>query len=268
MKPKVISIIIGIMIIILALIFLINSKYLFLVLGLAVIIAAAPFVLSFLVKENKEKEKEEMFLLFCRNLVESVKSGTPLSRSILIVSDKEYGSLTEHTKKLASQVNLGIPVRQAFMTFSNDVNNNTISRAISLVIQAESSGGDISSILDAVVANVSQIEEIKKERSSQVYSLVVQGYIIFFIFLIIMLFVQVKFMPLIFKSFATDTNVVKTDSMNIMDRSFFILILVQALFTGLVVGKLGEGKLKAGIKHSVVLLVISFLFLALSRILA
>jgi len=267
MKPKVISIIIGILIIILALIFLLKSKFLFLVLGIAVIIAVAPFLLSFLVKESKEKEKEEMFLLFCRNLVESVKSGTPLSRSILNVSDKEYGSLTPHTKKLASQVNLGIPVRQAFMTFSNDVKNNTISRAISLVIQAESSGGEISSILDAVVSNVSQIEEIKKERTSRVYSLVVQGYIIFLIFLVIMLFVQVYFMPLIFKSFSTELTG-KTDSMTVMDRAFFILILVQAFFTGLVVGKLGEGKIKAGIKHSAILLVISFLFLALSKILA
>jgi flagellar protein FlaJ len=266
MKPKIISIIIGILIIVLALVFLLKSKYLFLVLGIAIIIGAAPFVLSFLTKESKEKEKEEMFLLFCRNLVESVKSGTPLSKSIMNVSDKEYGSLTEHTKKLASQVNLGIPVRQAFLTFSNDIKNNTISRAISLIIQAESSGGDISSILDAVVSNVSQIEEIKKERASRVYSLVVQGYIIFFIFLIIMLFVQVKFMPLIFKSFSTD--VVKTDSMEIMDRAFFILILVQALFTGLVIGKLGEGKVKAGIKHSAILLIVSFLFLALSKILA
>jgi flagellar protein FlaJ len=46
------------------------------------------------------------------------------------------------------------------------------------------------------------------------------------------------------------------------------LILVQALFTGLVIGKLGEGKVKAGIKHSAILLIVSFLFLALSKILA
>ena len=82
-----------------------------------------------------------------------------------------------------------------------------------------------------------------------------------------MLFVQVYFMPLIFKSFSTELTG-KTDSMTVMDRAFFILILVQAFFTGLVVGKLGEGKIKAGIKHSAILLVISFLFLALSKILA
>jgi len=264
---KIVSIIVGILIVIASLIFLLNSKFLFLVLGIAVIIGAAPFLLSFLAKESKEKEKEEMFLLFCRDLVESVKSGTPLSKGILNLSNKVYGSLTEHTKKLASQVALGIPVRQAFLTFSNDVKSNVISRAISLITQAESSGGEISSILDAVVLNISQIEEIKKERVSRVYSFVVQGYIIFFIFLIIMLFVQVKFMPLIFNSFSTELGS-KTDSMNVIDRAFFILILVQALFTGLVVGKLGEGKIKSGIKHSAILLVISFLFLALSRILA
>ena len=90
-KIKLISIIIGVLIIIVSLLFLLKSKLLFLTIGIAVIIALLPFLLSFLIKESKEKEKEIMFLEFARNLVESVKAGTPISKSIISVSDKDYG---------------------------------------------------------------------------------------------------------------------------------------------------------------------------------
>lgn len=268
-KLKIVSIITGILIIMAAFMFLLKSKFLFLVLGIAIIIIALPYLLSFLAKESKNKQKEEVFIEFMRNLVEAVKSGIPLSKAIVNVGNKEYGPLTENTKKLASQVSLGISVRQALQTFSQEANNQIISRSIALILQAESSGGDISSILDAVVTSVSQIEEIKKERASRVYSLVIQGYIIFLIFLVIMIFVQVVFMPMISNAFSPDNaSGMQTGTSDIIERAFFALIMVQALFTGLVVGKLGEGKIKAGIKHSAILLVIAFLFLAVSRILA
>jgi flagellar protein FlaJ len=274
-KIRLISIIIGILIIIASLLFLLKSKLLFLTIGIAVIVAFLPFLLSFLVKESKEKEKETMFLEFARNLVESVKAGTPISKSIASVSEKDYGPLTPHVKKLASQVSFGIPVKQALQTFARETNNKVILRSVALIIEAENSGGEIGSVLDAVVTSVSEIEEIKKERASRVYSMIVQGYIIFLIFLVIMLFVQIKFMPLIFNSFSGSGTAAafggsggyaESDSSGIIKNSFFILVLIEALFTGLVVGKLSEGSLKSGVKHSVILLIITFLALAISKI--
>jgi archaeal flagellar protein FlaJ len=263
MKLPFISIIIGILIAIAGFVFLLNSKFLFITLGLAVIIAFLPFLISFLSRESREKEKEAMFLEFSRNLIESVKAGTPISKSIVNVSDKNYGPLSEHVKKLANQISLGIPVRQALQTFSYDVGNKAISRAIALIIQAEASGGDIGLILDSVTESFSQIEDIKKERASSVYSLIIQGYIIFLIFLVIMIFVQVKFLPLISQSFSTTEQGMS----GVIERSFYILIFIEAFFTGLVTGKLGEGKIRAGIKHSVILMIISFIVLAISKLL-
>ena len=42
-------------------------------------------------------------------------------------------------------------------------------------------------------------------------------------------------------------------------KKFLWLLIVQGLFAGLVIGKLSEGTVKAGLKHSFVLLVVSFL---------
>ena len=44
-----------------------------------------------------------------------------------------------------------------------------------------------------------------------------------------------------------------------ISNSFFYLLLVQGFFSGLAIGKLSEGNIKAGIRHSFVLVVMSFL---------
>ena len=47
-----------------------------------------------------------------------------------------------------------------------------------------------------------------------------------------------------------------------MSCIFLYLILVQGFFTGFVIGKLSEGSIKAGVKHSFTLMFLAFLISA------
>ncbi len=251
------------------LVFLRQEKVFYFVLGIALIIGALPFFVSLLLKTGKEREKEEMFLEFSRNLVESVKSGTPISKSILNVKGKDYGSLTPHIDKLANQISLGIPVKKSLEIFARDVGSRVISRAITLISEAEQAGGEIETILDAVANSVSQTEKLKKERKATIYTLVVQGYIIFFIFIIIMLVMEVRILPMTAGlGFEGPEEIGGLDlgigiggriSADELTRPFLYLLLVQGVFAGLTIGKLSEGNIKAGIKHSFILVVLSWL---------
>ena len=271
-KIKIASIATGIVIAILSLALFYNTKIFWFLIGLSLIIAVFPFLLSFIIETGREKEKEEMFLEFARNLVESVRAGAPISKGIMHVATKDYGSLTKHVGKLANQVSLSIPVRQALRVFARDINNKIISRSVELIIEAEASGGEIGTVLDSVVKSVTEIEDLKKERQSRVYSMIVQGYLIFFIFIVIMLFVELKFMPLIAGALTGTTgteaaNILfgQASSKDLVERAFFVLLIVQAAFAGLVIGKLSEGALKYGIKHSAILLIITYLIVTAAR---
>jgi len=241
--------------------FLIGTKYFFFVIGVGILVGVAPFVFSVIYESNVAREKEEMFLEFTRNLVESVKTGTPISKSIVNVKNKSYGVLSENIKKLANQIQLGISLNVALQVFSKDVNNKTISRALTLIGQAEKAGGDIGEILEAVAGAVNMSDKLKKERKATISTLVVQGYIIFFVFIIIILVMQFKILPMV--SGIADTGVasvspVGTDTGD-MSSSFLYLLLVQGFFNGLAIGKLSEGNIKAGIRHSFALVLMSFL---------
>lgn len=245
-----------------------ESNAAFLVIGLGLIIIVGPFVLSSVIETKVEKEKEEMFIEFTRSLVESVNAGIPIIKSIMNVKDKPFGTLSPHVKKLANQVSLGIPLNIAFKNFSRDVNNVTISRAVTLIGEAERAGGEIGTILESVATSVSEIDKLKKERRAAIYNLVVQGYIIFFVFIGIILIMQFKIIPLTQNLGNINTvgsvSGVSVGGGQVQDITFifFYLLLAQGFFTGLFVGKLTEGTLKAGIKHSFILVLIGFMFAA------
>jgi archaeal flagellar protein FlaJ len=245
-----------------------GTKLFFLIIGIGVLIGLLPFVVSLINESRDEAEKEEMFLEFTRNLVESVKAGTPISKSIINLRDKAYGVLGPNIRKLANQISLGIPLNMALQVFSKDVNNKTVSRTIILIGQAEKAGGDIGEILESVAEAVSISDRLKKERKAAISTLVVQGYIIFFVFMIIILIMQFQILPMVsgiaelgsigegtFAQAGVTGEVVQQEDIS---NSFLYLLLIQGFFTGLTIGKLGEGGIKAGIKHSFALMLISF----------
>lgn len=247
--------------------FFFGEQLFYFLIGIGIVIASLPFVIQLIKESSIATEKEEMFLEFARNLVESVKTGTPISKSIVNVKNKPYGVLSVHVKKLANQISLGIPLGIALQTFSKDVNNKAISRALTLIGQAEKAGGDIGEILESVAGAVAMSDKLKKERKSIISTLVVQGYIIFFIFLIIILVMQFKIIPMVagigditaggtIEGVSAKGGDVDPDSFS---QSFIYLLLVQGFFSGLTIGQLAEGNIKAGVKHSFALMLISFL---------
>ena len=244
--------------------FLIKTNFFLLMIGMGIIIMVFPFIFSLIRESSLENEKNEMFVEFTRSLVESVKTGTPISKSIINVKDKPFGVLNKNINKLANQIYLGIPLIKALQTFSRDVKSKTVSRAITLIGQAEKSGGDIGEILESVADAVSTSDKLKKERKAVISTLVIQGYIIFFVFIIIILVLQFRLIPMILNVGgigATSTQAVQEQTINQADVSnaFLYLLLIQGFFSGLTIGKLSEKNIKAGIKHSFILMVSAFL---------
>ncbi len=250
-----------------------NINLLLFLLGISIVILALPFVMALILENKREDEISEMFLEFARNLAESVATGTPVSKSIVNMKNKNYGSLTPYIEKLANQISLGIPVGTAFETFAFDIGSKVVARAVALIREAERAGGEIDYILESVAKSIAETDKLKKERKAAVYSFVVQGYIIFFIFIGIMIVMQFQILPLTasagsFGKFIggdigsiTDSTTTTESSPDVqtLGRPFLFLLLIQGLFAGLTIGKLSEGSLKSGIKHSFILTTTAFL---------
>ena len=250
-----------------------KNLFLFLI-GLSFSVLSLPFIIEVMLDTRREQEAGEMFLEFSRNLAESVNTGTPVSKSIVNMKSKNYGVLTSSVQKLANQIELGIPVNRALHTFASDVNNPVVMRAITLISEAEKAGGDIDYILESSAHSIAEVEKLKKERKAAIYNLVVQGYIIFFIFIGIMLVMEFKILPMTLDIGALDLQNLNFNANSFaqggqsggqkftpedLAAPFLVLLISQGFFAGLIIGKLTEGTVKAGIKHSFVLTVAAFL---------
>lgn len=205
-----------------------------------------------------KREMETRFIDFLRDIIESVKAGMTLPQAIKACSKNDYGRLNDYVRKMGNQINWGIPFSQVFIAFSKNTGSRMIRRSASTIVEAHKSGGDVPDILEAVSKSVSEIERIRRERSAHIYMQMLTGYVIFFIFLIIMVALQRFLMPSI-SGMMSDSSIFGETSEPMNFYSIFRdLIIVQAFFAGLAIGKMSEGSVFAGAKHSVILVVVGY----------
>ncbi|MBR9676516.1 type II secretion system F family protein [Candidatus Woesearchaeota archaeon] len=280
-----------------AIIFFRGKPYFMPLIFLGVLLAVFQFLWDMYLENQRQKEIEEKFPEFVRNLTGAIKSGMPAPKAILHVAHTDYGALSPHVRKLANQVEWSIPLHKALLTFSTETANKVINRAISTVIEAELSGGNMEDVLGSVTKSVIEIKKIKQKRKATVFAQIIQSYIIFFVFLGIMIVIQNMLIPYVTSvssgalSGLTAANVqfaptgdttllnevtIQFYSFNAFYNSFklwlisfqgvlLMLALLQGLFAGVILGKLSEGDLKSGLKHSFVLMTVAFMVITFSQ---
>jgi len=245
--------------------FLDNKRWLFSLIVVALTIGWSQFWVDVFKENKRQKEIELQFLEFIRNLVSNVRSGVSIPKSVINTAYEDYGALSQYTKKLGRQIEWGIPIHKALVTFANDTENKVIKRSVAIIIEADESGGDIADILGSVATSVVNIKKMREERRSSVFSQIVQGYIVFFVFIGVMLVLQIWLFPRISSvsavgglsssigSVTSATIIGQGEPIN-LDFIFFAMLLIQGFFAGIMIGKFSEGTLKQGLIHSLILM--------------
>jgi len=225
------------------------------------IIASVPAVWLLYSRYRVSKQIEQQFIVFIRDVSDSIKSGMTLPMALNHCSKRDYLELSKHVRRLASQMEWGIPFKKALSTFANNTHSSLVGRAVATIIATYKIGGKISDTLDAVSKSLVTINKIKKERTTAIYSQIVTSYIIFFVFIGILVILQVFLIPNLAIQgedilSLNDEGEVPTPEM--FSGSFTAFIVIQGFFAGLATGKMAEGSLVAGLKHSLLLIIIGY----------
>lgn len=244
-----------------------TARWFYPILILSFTLGMLHFWVDFFGEIKRQKRIEEKFVDFVREMESAVKSGISIPSSIIQASQKDYAELDPFIKKLANQTKLGISIHKALKNFANDTGNKVIKRSVAIVIEAESSGGDIEHVLEAVTMSLTSINKVQEERKSAIFSQIIQGYIVYFVFIAIMLVLQIKLFPQLtkigggggnlFAGLGSGASAMPTPFN--LDRIFFILVLIQGFFAGIMIGKFTENSIKKGIIHSLILVTVAAL---------
>ncbi len=217
----------------------------------AVIFAVGTPLFYRYLKRVRIKRIEEMFPRFLRDITESLNSGMTLPQAFKSVALNDYGALTPYVSEMAAKISFGIPFEKILENFAEQVNTHSMKRNVQMILETHRSGGTVATVLDAVAESLQELEKLKKQRISSIYSQMVNGYIIYIIFLGIMIALSSFLLP----TFEID---IIPNLKNTFTELFLSLIIVQGFFSGIAIGKLSEGTFLAGVKHAAVLVITGY----------
>ena len=251
----------------------------------AVIVLVTPPTIVRYANYNNLKTIEERFPDFLRDIVEGLRGGMSLPLAIKYTSKNNYGALTPKINLLISQLSWGVPFEKAINNFASTLGSKTITRAVRTIIEAHRSGGNIADVIDAVGNSTVELEKIKRERTSRISSQMMQGYIIYFVFLGVMVGIQKFLLPSFSGSAGASTGALVSgavggdaDITSIMlgssgstainmedyEKMFTHLAVIQGFFSGIVIGKLAEGSVDAGLKHAIIMVIVGYTIMTIA----
>lgn len=219
--------------------------------GGAMVIIGIPLLYKFS-QFQKIRAIEELFPKYLNDIAENIAAGMTLPQAMRATANIEYGVMTPYVHEIASKVSWGITFERIMNDFAKKTGSKTMRRNVQTIIETHRSGGAMDTIMRSVSQSLVELEKIKKERSASVYAQMINGYLIFFVFLGVMIGLSSVLVP----AFKMGDNT--QDLQTVFSEIFRALIIVQGFFAGLSIGKMAEGTLIAGIKHSLVLVVIGY----------
>jgi flagellar protein FlaJ len=236
----------------------------------AAITGIVPVTLYQLKEVQRRDSIDKHMPVFLLALLSSVQSGANLIKAIEQTANRNLGALTPEIKNLKANLSWGMPMDEAFQHFADRTNTRVARRVTVLLEMALKIGGDIAANLEMIQKHVSDMQNIEKNRKSQLQPYTYTIYISYAVFLAVAI--------LLITSFFSEIEKVQGDLIEsgtqgseglfgsmadldiaVMESALFNMAVIEAVFGGLAAGKIGAGSYMAGIKHVVVMIVIAII---------
>jgi flagellar protein FlaJ len=227
---------------------------------LAVIVAVSPASILNYIDYRWRKAIDEHLPNLFRSIVQAQETGMTLPQALEEASKRDYGPLTTELKKMSAQISWGLSFEEALQALGRRVDTLLLQRTVPLITEASRSGGHVEKVFAPTGKFIQTTLLLDKERRNQTRPYVAIIYVAFFVFIftIILLFrsffIEVGGSPVLGAAVMTQGE---------MQRIFFHMTVIQAFFGGLVAGKMSEGTINAGMKHSLIMMICGYTALRL-----
>jgi flagellar protein FlaJ len=245
----------------------------FIMLGLMV--AMGPYSFYEGARINRIVKIEDRLADFLRDLSESSRAGMTLHEAVRSSAKGDYGELTPEIKKMSVQISWGVSASEALTRFAERVNTPLVNRAVILINEAGSAGGDVSKVLEAAANDTKEIQLLQMERKIQMQMYIAIVFVAFMVFLVVIMIIYLTFVPRMSEmaeEFRAQEETEAADSggggvsvFNPQDVDFdeikFIYLLaglIQGIGDGLVAGLMGSGRITDGAKYSFLMILVVF----------
>ncbi|QKY19221.1 type II secretion system F family protein [Halolamina sp. CBA1230] len=244
----------------------------------AILFATGAFALLYEIDKRRVKAIEKVIPDFLDRLASVNDAGVSVVQSMERLTRSDLDALNPELQRAWEDVRWGADVRAAFRRMERRIDSPMMTRATVLITNAMTASGEIAPVLEIAADEARASRRLQRERRQEMLTYLMVIYISFFVFIGIVFALSSSFIPAIESAnlggassggLPSGVSSGVFSGLGSVDTAaytllFFHAAVMQAIFSGLVAGQLGEGSLADGAKHVVVLLaltVIAFVFL-------
>ena len=203
--------------------------------------------------------------ILLRDLSESVRSGLSLIRALEDASTRDYGPISKPLEAAMVRFNLTSDIEGSLRWLGDELIQPAARRMSVILIEAYSTGGRAIEILHVSANLFTRLAEYQNERDAEMRPYTFVVYLGSLVFMAISFIVITQFLVPLTASSA-DPLVAQSGLLsNILSINYYKAILfwaavIEALFSGLIAGKIRTGRVSSGLIHSVILLLLTVVF--------
>jgi archaeal flagellar protein FlaJ len=240
---------------------------------LGLLAAIGPYGFHAAREARRMRHLEQRFPDFLRDVASSHQGGMTLPNAVAVAARGEYGPLTPEIRRMADQLSWNVAFEEALERFAQRVDTPLVHRAVNLILEANRSGGATTEVLLAAARDAREIKTLEAERhlGMSLYTIVI--YITFLVFLAVAAVMYAQFVPQLVASSEAVQQAGAIDpvaglggpQLRLEDFQlfYFMAAVVQGLGDGIVAGLMGSGRAVLGLRHSFVMVLLSYLTFAI-----
>jgi len=233
---------------------------------ISILVAILPVAIMDFRENRRMKKLEEALPNFFRDLAGMNDSGMTLPNAIHLVAQGEYSTLTPYIRRLDNEMSWNTTFIEAIQRFRTRLGTPLSDRSIDLIAKASKAGGDVSEVLRAAARDTYEVLALRADRSNNMLIYVIIVLISFLVFLFVILILVSTFLSTMATagSAASAAGAGAASFIGNVDLFFYTRLfshaaMIQGIFSGLVAGQMGEGRVVAGLKYSSIMLIIAWL---------
>lgn len=183
----------------------------------------------------------------------------------------DVGALDAEIDRIWRDVTWGATAEKALSRFESRVRTPSITRVVALITNAMRASNEIAPVLRIAADQARSDLQLRRQRRQEMFTYLVVVYISFLVFLIVIVALESVLIPSLpdvsnVSGSVGDTALGSLDGLDGSNREayqlvFFHTALIQSALSGLVAGVMGSGSIKDGMKHSALMLSITYIVL-------
>jgi len=226
----------------------------------SILILLVPFLFFYEIQNRRIQAIEDSIPSFLKRMASINEVGMPITDAIKSISKINLGVLSPEVKMIHKDIVWSSDILNAFTKFERRVKTMSISRIVTLIMKASESTGNIKETLMVAADEASLSDRLRRQKFTILYSYLIVVYMSFGVFLIVLYVFATMFLPKI-----PDTSGMLSIGAN--KAEFNILFMhasvIQGFFSGIIVGQMMGESVYDGLKHSVIMMTIAYLFFVL-----